>query len=134
MNLPENLSSMATKLYELLSDSPTPKSLAALTTEVLPQPVGEEQYKAIATADSLVVKGVLKLEKATEHSQPDFYTLLKSLGEVGPAEEADANEEYGKKTDTNEEEKMDDEYSGKKKQPALCYGAVQFVPERTVAG
>lgn len=105
MNLPENLSATATKLYELLSNSPAPKSMAAIASEMMPHPAGEERYKAISTADSLVVKGVLTMEKAAEQSQPDFYTLAKSPDEVGPSEEADANEEYGKKTDTNEEEK-----------------------------
>lgn len=105
MNLPENLSATAAKVYELLSNSSSSKSLAAIATEIMPQPTGEEGYKAVSTADSLVVKGVLTVEKATDSTQPDFYTLVKGPGDVGPSEEADTNEDYAKKTDTNEEEK-----------------------------
>lgn len=101
MNLPENLSTAATRIFNLLAADQAPKTAAQLAEEYAQQPAAEERHKAIATADSLLVKGILSAEKGTGETT---YTLVKSSSEVGPNDEADANEEYGEKTDANAEE------------------------------
>ena len=104
MNLPENLSTTANSLYSLLSADQSPKTTAQLAEAFAQQPAGEERHKAVATADSLVVKGIINVDKGAGEAT---YTLLKSSSEVGPNEDADAKEEYVEKTDANaEEERM----------------------------
>ena len=102
MNLPDNLSTAATRICNLLSASQTPKTSTQLTEEFAQQPAGEERHKAIATADSLIIKGIVSADKGEGDTT---YSLIKSASEVGPNDEADANEEYVEKTDANAEEK-----------------------------
>jgi hypothetical protein len=103
MNAPENVSATAQKVYEILASSDAPKNVKAVAESYSPQPATEERYKAIATVDSLIIKGIVSVEKASNDSE-DVYKLIKGDNEVGPSEEADAAEEYVKKTDANEEE------------------------------
>ncbi len=101
MNLPENLSTAATRIYNLLSAEQSPKTAAQLSEAYAQQPAAEERHKAIATADSLIVKGIVSVDKSGGEAT---YTLVKAASEVGPNDDADAKEEYVEKTDANAEE------------------------------
>jgi hypothetical protein len=103
MNLPENASETAKKVYQILEEKKAPLSKADVLLATAPALATDEMYKAISTADSLVVKGIIT-ENAGEGGSKT-YTLQKDESQVGPLEEADAKEEYAKKTDVNEEEK-----------------------------
>jgi hypothetical protein len=101
MNLPDHLSTAANRVFSLLSASQSPQSMVQLSEAYAQQPATEERHKAIATVESLIVKGIVSREG---NSAEPTYILSKTASEVGPDERADAEDDYAQKTDANAEE------------------------------